>query len=54
MRGIMNAGHDKESATVPRCDEDTKEVKLFSLWTPKAPLASALKVCTRPRLTAAS
>ena len=36
MRGIMNAGHDRESATVPRCEgEGTKEVKLFSMWAPK-------------------
>ena len=36
LRGIMNAGHDRESATVPRVEGDsTREVKLFSMWAPK-------------------
>jgi putative DNA primase/helicase len=37
LRGIMNAGHRKNSAVVPRVEGDkNREVQLYSLWTPKA------------------
>jgi putative DNA primase/helicase len=36
LRGIMNGGHKKGTATVPRVTGEKNEVKLFSLWAPKA------------------
>jgi putative DNA primase/helicase len=37
LRAAMNGGHRKNSAMVPRVEGDkTREVKLFSLWAPKA------------------
>ena len=36
LRGILNSGHLRRLACVPRCDGDEHEVKLFSTWAPKA------------------
>ena len=34
MRGILNSGHTRATATVWRCDGDQREPKGFSTWTP--------------------
>lgn len=36
IRGIINAGHTKDSAFVIRCSGDDHEPKRFSVWGPKA------------------
>jgi len=36
LRGIFNAGHTRGAAVVARCVGDDHEVKLFSVWAPKA------------------
>lgn len=35
LRGILNAGHDRESAVVPRANSETGKVETFSAWAPK-------------------
>jgi hypothetical protein len=34
--GILNSGHKRRGATVPRCDQNTYEVLEYSTWAPKA------------------
>ena len=34
--GILNSGHKRRGATVPRCDATTFEVREYSTWAPKA------------------
>ena len=36
LRGILNSGHKRSMALIPRCVGDDNEVKLFSTWCPKA------------------
>ena len=36
LRGMLNKGHSKEGAFVPRCVGDEHEPRKFSVWTPKA------------------
>jgi hypothetical protein len=36
LRGMLNKGHAKEGAFVPRCVGDDHEPRQFSVWTPKA------------------
>jgi len=36
LRGILNSGHCRRMAFVPRCAGDTHEPRLFSTWAPKA------------------
>jgi putative DNA primase/helicase len=35
LRGILNSGHVRTSATVVRCEGDSHAVKTFSTWAPK-------------------
>jgi len=35
LRGVINSGHTKASASVLRCDGDNNEPKRFSTWCPK-------------------
>jgi hypothetical protein len=36
VRGVLNAGHDRASARVPRCVGDEHEPRVFHVWTPVA------------------
>ena len=36
LRGILNAGHSESGSWVPRCDGKDHQVRLFSVWCPKA------------------
>jgi hypothetical protein len=36
LRSVVNSGHTRELAYVPRCEGDSHEVRKFSTWAPKA------------------
>jgi len=36
LRGIINAGHTKDTANIVKCDGEQNKLKKFSTWTPKA------------------
>jgi putative DNA primase/helicase len=36
LRGVLNAGHDRQSAKVPRCVGDDHEPRVFDVWAPVA------------------
>lgn len=36
LRGVLNSGHTRAQAWVPRCVEPANEVRLFKTWAPKA------------------
>jgi len=35
LRAVINSGHSRDSAWVPRCEGDNHEVAMFSTWAPK-------------------
>lgn len=50
LRGLLNAGHTRETAFVARCVGDTHDVRLFSVWCPKVvALIGALPTTLRDR-----
>ena len=36
VRGVLNAGHDRQTAKVPRCVGDDHEPRVFGVWAPVA------------------
>jgi hypothetical protein len=36
LRGVLNAGHDRDAAKVPRCVGDEHQPRVFNVWAPVA------------------